>query len=126
MYKEIIELAQTNSGALIVIEGHADPLGILKAERAGESSVLLNQRRQKVKNLSLQRAQAVKNAFLDYCKAQNMQIDESQFVVSGLGIKMPKFNPPRTREQWNQNRRVVFRVKNIEAEASEFTPLDRK
>ncbi len=125
MYQEIIELAQTNSGALIVIEGHADPLGILKAERKGMGAVQLNLKRQKAKNLSLQRAEAVKKAFLAFCKAQNMQIDESQFVVSGIGARMPKFSPPRTEKQWNANRRVVFRVKNIEAEASVFTPLDK-
>ena len=123
-FQKALEIAQTYSGALIVIEGHSDPLGILKAERKRERQQVIDQMKQRAKNLSLERAQAVRTNFLGFCKQQNMIIDESQFVGVGLGIGSPKFNPPRTKEEWAANRRVVFRIKQVEAELDEFVPLD--
>ncbi len=123
-FGEALKIAQTYGGSLIVIEGHSDPLGILKAEQKGESKVVVSQMKQQAKNLSLQRSQAVRASFLDYCKKRNYAIDESQFIAVGLGIQTPKFNPPRTKEEWAANRRVVFRIKQVEAELTEFTPLN--
>ena len=81
---------------------------------------------QAAKNLSLKRANTVKVSFLAYCKKHGFQIDESNFVATGRGIAAPKFNPPRTKEEWAANRRVVFTFKNVEAEADEFKPLSIK
>ena len=41
---------------------------------------------QQAKNLSLDRARAVRQSFLDYCAKNKFTIDESQFVAVGLGI----------------------------------------
>ena len=123
-FQKALEIAQTYSGALIVIEGHSDPLGISRAEEKGERKQVVDQMRQKAKNLSLQRAQAVRKNFLSFCRNKNLIIDDSQFVAVGLGISSPKFNPPRTEEEWAANRRVVFRIKQVEAELAEFVPLD--
>ncbi len=111
-------------GSLVIIEGHSDPLGILKARQKGESKVVVNQMVQQAKNLSLERSRAVRQSFLDYCKKRDFVLDETQFLPVGLGITTPKFNPPRTKEEWAANRRVVFRIKQIEAELDEFTPLN--
>jgi outer membrane protein OmpA-like peptidoglycan-associated protein len=122
-FRKAISIAQTYNGALIVIEGHSDPLGILKAEKAGENPIVIAQMKQQAKNLSYQRSQSVRNSFLEYCKQQKLTIDESQFVAVGLGTSTPKYNPPRTKDEWNANRRVVFRIKEVEAELSEFSPF---
>jgi outer membrane protein OmpA-like peptidoglycan-associated protein len=122
-FKKALSVAQTYGGSLIVVEGHSDPLGILKARQNHESNVVLGQMEQQAKNLSLQRARAVRESFLDYSKSKGVKLDESQFVAVGLGIATPKFNPPRTKEEWAANRRVLFRIKQVEAELSEFTPL---
>ena len=126
-----LDIAETNSGALVVIEGHADPLGILKAEKAlannepdAKSKAEIGQMKQQVKSLSLERAQNVRKSFLQYCKSKKINIDESQFVAVGVGVATPKYNPPRTKEEWAANRRVVFRIKQVEAELEEFSPLD--
>jgi outer membrane protein OmpA-like peptidoglycan-associated protein len=79
---------------------------------------------QQAKNLSLLRSQAVRESFLTYARGKSISIDESQFVAVGLGISTPKFSPPKTKEEWAANRRVVFRIKQVEAELSEFVPLD--
>lgn len=129
-FAKALDIAETNSGALVVIEGHSDPLGILKAEKAlrdGEpghqSAQEIAQMKQRVKSLSLERAQNVRDNFLKYCKQKGIRIDESQFVAVGLGAASPKYNPPRTKEEWAANRRVVFRIKQVEGELQEFSPL---
>jgi ABC-type nitrate/sulfonate/bicarbonate transport system substrate-binding protein/outer membrane protein OmpA-like peptidoglycan-associated protein len=122
-FRKAVSIAQTYGGALIIIEGHSDPLGILKAKQARKPAVEINQMEQQVKNLSLSRARAVRTSFLNYCKKRGLNLDESQFVAVGMGITNPKFNPPRTKQEWDANRRVVFRIKQVEAELTEFTPL---
>jgi ABC-type nitrate/sulfonate/bicarbonate transport system substrate-binding protein/outer membrane protein OmpA-like peptidoglycan-associated protein len=122
-FQKALSIAQTYGGSLIVIEGHADPLGILKARQNNESAAVLSQMEQQAKNLSLLRARAVRQSFLDYCQSKNVKIDESQFVAVGFGIQTPKFNPPKTKEEWAANRRVLFRIKQVEAELSDFSPL---
>jgi len=122
-FKKALDISQTYGGSLIIIEGHSDPLGILKAKQARKPAVEINQMEQQAKNLSLSRARAVRQSFLNYCKRKGFNIDESQFVAVGMGISNPKYNPPRTKEEWTANRRVVFRIKQVEAELSEFSPL---
>jgi outer membrane protein OmpA-like peptidoglycan-associated protein len=129
-FAKALDIAETNSGALVIIEGHSDPLGILKAEKAmknnepgHKSQAEINQMKQAVKSLSLERAQNVRSSFLSYCKRRGVNIDESQFVAVGLGVQNPKYNPPRTPDEWAANRRVVFRIKQVEAELEEFSPL---
>lgn len=129
-FAKALDIAETNSGALVVIEGHSEPLGILKAEKAlrnnepgHKSQAEINQMKQRAKSLSLERAQNVRKNFLAYCKQKGVNIDASQFVAVGVGVKSPKYNPPRTKEEWALNRRVVFRIKQVEAELEEFSPL---
>jgi len=122
-FKKALEISQTYGGALIIIEGHSDPLGILQARQKGVPAVELSQMEQQAKNLSLSRAGSVRSSFLAYCKQQQLNLDESQFVAVGVGIKSPKYNPPRTKQEWAANRRVVFRIKQVEAELTEFSPL---
>lgn len=122
-FKKALDIAQTYEGALIMIEGHSDPLGILRAKQKRRPSIEISQMQQQAKNLSLKRSREVRKSFFRYCKKAGMKVDESQFVAVGRGIVSPKYNPPRTKEEWNANRRVVFRIKQIEAELNEFKPL---
>jgi ABC-type nitrate/sulfonate/bicarbonate transport system substrate-binding protein/outer membrane protein OmpA-like peptidoglycan-associated protein len=123
-FQEAIKISQTYGGSLVVIEGHSDPLGVLKARQTGAAAAAVQQLEQGAKNLSLERSRAVRTSFLEYNKKQGLVIDESQFVAVGLGISSPKFNPPRTKVEWAANRRVVFRIKQVEAELTEFSPLN--
>lgn len=123
-FQKALEVSETYGGALIVVEGHSDPLSILRAKQKKKPSAEIAQMEQQAKNLSYKRSQSVRASFLAYCKNKNVVIDPSQFVSVGLGISTPKFNPPRTKEEWAANRRVVFRIKQVEAELDEFIPLD--
>jgi ABC-type nitrate/sulfonate/bicarbonate transport system substrate-binding protein/outer membrane protein OmpA-like peptidoglycan-associated protein len=122
-FQKALELAQTYAGALFVVEGHSDPLGVLKAKQQNESPAVISQMTQSAKNLSYERAQAVVKNFLAYAKKRGITLDETRFVPAGVGISNPKYNPPKTKDEWAANRRVVFRLKQVEAELTEFTPL---
>lgn len=129
-FRKALEISQTYGGSLIAVEGHADPLGVREARKAASQSqspadiAYANQIEQQAKNLSLTRAEEARRCYITYCKKHGFTIDESRFVAVGMGIKTPKFNPPRTEDEWKQNRRVVFRIKQVEAELSEFTPIE--
>src|SRR5712691_8098069 len=122
-YQKALQIAQTYGGALVVVEGHSDPLGILQAQQKGERKEVLDQMRQVAKNLSLARANSVRSSFIQYCKDHSINVDQSQFIAIGRGVEAPKFNPPRTKEEWAANRRVRFVIKQVEAELMEFKPL---
>ncbi len=122
-YQKALQIAQTYGGALVVIEGHSDPLGILQAQQKGERTEVLDQMRQVAKNLSLARANSVRSSFIQYSKEHGIHIDPSQFIAIGRGVEGPKFNPPRTKEEWAANRRVRFVIKQVESELTEFKPL---
>lgn len=133
-FQKALEIAQTYAGAVVVIEGHTDPLAILKREeevkrendqiKKRQMEIELEQMKQVAKNLSLQRAEAVRRNFISFCGEQDIDVDESQFVAVGLGVTIPKYNSPRTKDEWGANRRVVFRIKQVEAELEEFTPIN--
>jgi outer membrane protein OmpA-like peptidoglycan-associated protein/ABC-type nitrate/sulfonate/bicarbonate transport system substrate-binding protein len=122
-FNKALNIGQTYGGALIIIEGHSDPLGVLRARQNNKPAVEISQMEQQAKNLSLSRARAVRISFLNFCKKKGLSLDESQFVAVGMGIAKPKYNPPKTKQEWAANRRVVFRIKQVEAELTEFTPL---
>ena len=123
-YAEALRIADSYGGALIVIEGHADLPLIIKLRKEGAAQDIIDEKTQAAKNLSLQRANAVRNSFFKYCQSQNILVDESRFAAVGFGYDMPKYNPPRTRAEWQENHRVVFRIKQIEAELNDFIPLE--
>jgi ABC-type nitrate/sulfonate/bicarbonate transport system substrate-binding protein/outer membrane protein OmpA-like peptidoglycan-associated protein len=124
-FKKALEISQTMGGALVVIEGHNAPDALNKARSEGKSDAEIGLIEQAAKNLSYQRAAAVRQAYLEYCKQAGIKIDESQFLAVGVGTKSPKFPVPQTEEQWNANRRVVFRVKAVETELDSFKPAGK-
>lgn len=130
-FGRVVELASTYAGAVITVEGHADPLGYLRARQEGQSQVVLNRMVQSARNLSLQRANAVRDSIVAMAEADGMWLDRSQFVTLGLGFQNPATGmcgpepcAPETEEEWLSNMRVVFNIVQVEAEASVFTPLN--
>lgn len=129
-FKRVVELASTYSGAVITVEGHSDPLGFLRSKKEGKSQVILNMMVQSARNLSVSRAQEVRESIINLAGQQKVSLDPSQFVVVGLGFQDPKTGicgsdpcPPESEQEWLSNMRVVFRIVNVEAEATAFKPL---
>lgn len=129
-FDRVISLASTYGGAIITIEGHSDPLGYLRKKSNGEPAVVLGQIKQSAKNLSIGRAQSVRDSIISYANRQSIGLDASQFAVVGHGIGQPATGicnrdpcPPKTEQEWRSNMRVEFRILQVEAEESVFKPL---
>ena len=123
-FKKVVELGATYGGAVITVEGHSDPHKYNKLKKKGATPVVLKRTQQAAKNLSMNRALAVRNSIIKSAKTGGVPLDESQFTVVGHGIASPKFPNPKTKEQWLSNMRVVFRIIQIEAEDTVFEPLN--
>ncbi|MEM9209959.1 MAG: ABC transporter substrate-binding protein [Pseudomonadota bacterium] len=123
-FEEILRLASTYSGAIITVEGHADPLHYLRREQEGATAQELKAIRTAAKNLSFNRSVAVLEALQDYAVDGQVRLNADQFTLDGVGIAQPVYDPPKTAEEWRQNMRVVFRVLTTQAEATTFAPLE--
>jgi ABC-type nitrate/sulfonate/bicarbonate transport system substrate-binding protein/outer membrane protein OmpA-like peptidoglycan-associated protein len=124
-FQKALDWSQTLGGAIVTVEGHNAPDALNKARDEGKSPTEIGQIELAAKNLSYQRALAVRKAYLEFCQAKGLTVDESQFVAVGMGVKSPKFAVPATEEQWNQNRRVVFRIKAVDTELDTFKPAGK-
>ena len=129
-FNKVINLASTYAGAIITIEGHSDPMGYLRKKKANASEVVLGRIKQSARNLSLGRAQAVRDNIIGFASQADIFLDPSQFAVIGHGIAMPSTGicgndpcAPKSEQEWRSNMRVVFRIIQVEAEESVFNPL---
>jgi outer membrane protein OmpA-like peptidoglycan-associated protein len=129
-FDKVIDLASTYGGAVITVEGHSDPMGYLRKQKEGAPVLVLGQVKQSAKNLSISRAQEVRDNIVQYASAKGIALDSSQFAVIGHGISAPKTGicgdlpcAPKNEEQWRSNMRVEFRIIQVEAEESAFNPL---
>ena len=66
--------------------------------------------------LSEQRAEAVKNAIVNYARQRNVRLEADQIVPIGMGIKEPVIAKPINPEQASENRRVEFALVKVSAE----------
>lgn len=124
-FDRVIVLASTYPGAIIIVEGHADPMKYLKEQKDGLPQYRLDQTKQAAKNLSLQRAIAVRDSVIAYAKARNLSLDTSQFTAVGAGIERPLYPNPQNEKEWRSNMRVVFQIIQVEAELQQFTPAGK-
>lgn len=129
-FDRVVELAATYGGAIITVEGHSDPMGYLRGKKGGEPSVVLSRIKQSAKNLSVSRAQEVRDQIISYANQNSISIDRSQFEPVGHGISQPATGicgddpcAPANEQEWRSNMRVVFRLIQVEAEADVFKPL---
>jgi outer membrane protein OmpA-like peptidoglycan-associated protein len=124
-FNKVIKLSATYAGAVLTVEGHADPYGFQKKKANGASASILSRIRQSAKSLSVTRAGAVRGAVLAFAKQRGVIMDQSQFVTIGYGISRPKIEKmPTSKAEWvtttRANRRVVFKLINVEAESAAF------
>jgi ABC-type nitrate/sulfonate/bicarbonate transport system substrate-binding protein len=130
-FAKVVDLASTYGGAVIIVEGHSDPMGYLRKIKEKASNIVLTRTKQATKNLSLTRAIAVRDSIMEYSAKKSVNLDPSQFTVMGHGIMQPRTGmcgqlpcAPKSKEKWLSNMRVVFRIIQIEAEEEAFIPLD--
>ena len=124
-FKKAIDLSATYAGAVITVEGHSDPYNYQKAVHNKQGEGILSRIKQASRSLSISRANAVRDAIIEMAAKEGVSLDKSQFVAVGLGIAQPKNTSiPRSKAEWvaitAENRRVVFKLVNVEAESSTF------
>ena len=67
-------------------------------------------------NLSVRRAEAVKDAIADYAKTAGVNVDLSALTPTGAGIADPLVPRPRSLAEAQENMRVEFRIVRVDAE----------
>ncbi len=129
-FDKVIDLAATYGGAIITVEGHSDPMGYLRKKKDQQPAIVLGRIKQSAKNLSLGRAQQVRDNIIGYAVNKGINLDPSQFAIVGHGISQPNTGlcgtdpcAPKTEAEWRSNMRVEFRIIQVEAEAEVFQPL---
>lgn len=131
-FNKVIDLMSKYAGAIVTVEGHADPLQYLKLKKKGAGQVELSRTRQSAKNTSQSRANAVVNAIMNKASERGVIVDEKQFVSIGHGFENPLTGKdsvtneplaPKSESEWLSNMRVVFKIVKIQSEASEFELL---
>jgi ABC-type nitrate/sulfonate/bicarbonate transport system substrate-binding protein/outer membrane protein OmpA-like peptidoglycan-associated protein len=75
-------------------------------------------------NLSLTRAEAVRDSLIEYAKSKGIVIDKSQIQAVGVGIREPFVAKPRNLEEAKQNMRVEFRVLRVTPEVAKQSDFD--
>ena len=75
-------------------------------------------------NLSLLRAENVKQAIVAYAKEQNFNLNLDQLQPVGVGIAEPVIAVPRNEQQAAQNRRVEFRIVAVDPESTTESDFD--
>lgn len=127
-FDRVIDLASTYGGAIITVEGHTDPKGYLDAKKSQNTpEVALRRIKQAALNLSLSRANEVRDSVIAYAQSKGITLDPTQLAVVGHGIMKPKNGTcggdpcaPQTEQQWLDNMRVEFQIINVEAESTVF------
>ncbi len=119
-FEAALKLSQNYAGAVLLIEGHGDTkrLNDLRAQGKSETEIALVE--QALRNVSMKRAEAVKAAYIAYCQSKGINTSSSAIVAVGMGVKTPKVAVPKSDLDMASNRRVEFKIKNIEAEAGLF------
>jgi outer membrane protein OmpA-like peptidoglycan-associated protein len=75
-------------------------------------------------NLSLKRAEAVRDSIIDYTKAKGVQFDKSQIQPVGVGVREPFIAKPANMDEAAKNMRVEFRLLRVAAEAATKADFD--
>jgi outer membrane protein OmpA-like peptidoglycan-associated protein len=75
-------------------------------------------------NLSKDRAEAVKNAIVQFAKSKEYLLDAGQIAPTGVGIARPLIAKPKSLEEAKENMRVEFRLMRVSAEVAKPSDFD--
>ncbi len=133
-FGQAMGLVDTYAGTTMIIEAHADGYLLMRLRQAlaKNDSVLLG-KIQKVlkmaspptaqtatllerslKTKSAQRAEALRDAFVTYCRNQKLKIDNNRIVAIGRGATAPVYENADTPKKRAENRRGVIILERLE------------
>ena len=136
-FDRVLNLAAKYPGAIVLVEGNTDPQkynqllqeradALKKSQSTTSVDLRISQTKQSAKNLSVQRANVVRDNIIAYMKTKGLNMDATQFTVVGAGIDRPKYLNPQNDQEWRANMRVVFQIIQAEAELDSFRPSGGK
>lgn len=156
-FDKTIDLVSTYGGALLTIEGNADTMLYLQRKaaaakckqlsgpaidqclaKAGATPEVLARMKQGAKNLTLTRANALRDSIIADAKKKNISLDPNQFATVGNGFMKPnvagcKYDTdgdidrscyPQNQEQFDKMKRAEISITSVEAESDVFQPLE--
>ncbi len=97
---------------------------IAKGQFDGAQNVNPRETMQAALNLSRQRAEAVKEAVLQYADQQGLDMDQSQIQPVGVGVTEPLIPKPTNMQEAGQNMRVEFRLIRVNPEVMNESDFD--
>lgn len=133
-FEQAMNLVDTYAGTTMIIEAHADGYLLMRLREALENNdkALLG-KIQKVlkmaspptaqtatllerslKTKSAERAEALRNAFVEYCRSKGLSLDENRIVAIGRGSTAPVFKNADTPQKRAENRRGVMILERLE------------
>ncbi|MEO1482436.1 MAG: ABC transporter substrate-binding protein [Myxococcota bacterium] len=110
-----LKLEQTDALIKLIETGAFDGAGVVESPR---------EIMQAARNLSLRRAQAVRESILRYAKKRGKKVDATQIQAQGVGIREPFVATPRSMADVRRNTRVEFRLVGVSPEAATASDFD--
>ena len=109
-----LDLSQTARVVELVEQGAFDGAQGLKPRETMQAAL----------NLSLTRAEAVRDSVVAYANSKSLRLDKTQIQPVGVGIREPFIAKPTNMDEAQQNMRVEFRLIRVLAEASSQSDFD--
>jgi len=109
-----LDLTQTEEIVRLIESGEFDGVAEHNARQTMQAAL----------NLSLKRADAVRESIIAYAASKGLQIDKSQIQPVGVGIREPFIAKPENMDEARQNMRVEFRLLRVVAEAATQSDFD--
>jgi len=109
-----LDLTQTGQVVKLIESGAFDGVAEHNARETMQAAL----------NLSLKRAEAVRDSVVDYAESKGVRFDKSQIQPVGVGIREPFIAKPGSMEEALQNMRVEFRLLRVQAEAATKSDFD--
>ncbi|MFH1098750.1 MAG: ABC transporter substrate-binding protein [Candidatus Uhrbacteria bacterium] len=109
-----LDLSRTKEIEEMILRGDFD-----RAQNANPREILTA-----AKNLSAERARAVRDAIAAYAQRKSAKIDPSQFQPQGVGVSEPIVPKPASMDDVKRNTRVEFALIRVSAEATRTSDFD--
>ncbi len=113
-------------GRALDLERTSDLVGLIESGAFDGAGIAESPREimQAARNLSLRRAQAVREAIITYAKKRGKNVDPTQIQAQGVGIREPFVATPRSMADVRKNTRVEFRLVGVSPEAATSSDFD--
>ncbi|MFC1601455.1 ABC transporter substrate-binding protein [Candidatus Sumerlaeota bacterium] len=112
------------NGRPMDLEATGELVKLIEAGEFDGATANPRQTMQAALNLSLNRANAVRDSVIAFAKEKGLQLDMTQIQPAGVGVREPFIAKPSDMTEAKQNMRVEFRLLRVTAEAATESDFD--